>query len=418
MKFSLPLFDSDSPELNLAWRIAVGDLIGNIRLYQSGLLPQPVPCLCAGLDYSTPWTRDTAINTCFATAWLCPEVAKNSLLSLCVLRDGVPVVSGFGHDWDAAIWILGAYQYWQVTKDEDFLPLFREVSSNTLRLYENTAYDTALGLFRGPAVYGDGVAAYPDKFLTGTSCIIGCRQPMYALSTNAMFCMAYRAAGKLCRNNDYLQKATALKNAVQRHFWRADEGRYDYLAYECDAQEGLGVAFVLLSGIADGNAGEVLRNVKLTPNGIACVYPSFERYIRAGGLGRHSGTVWGFIQGFYGMALHRYGKTAEFDENLRQMASKACRDGQFSEIWHGDTGEIYGGLQEDAPDGRIRMWRSMRRQSWTASAFLALMVHGVFGCQWENGKMTAAPRLPEGVHRARIEGLGDDGQVLSVTSGE
>ena len=282
-----------------------------------------------------------------------------------------------------------------------------EVTQNTLKFYEDTEFDQTFGLFRGLAVYGDGVAAYPDKFLTGNSGIVGCKKTMYSLSTNCMFYMAYKAAARLCKDSTYAIKADELKTAVNHHFWNADTGSYDYLAHECEYQEGLGISFALLSGIADEHAEHVIDNVRLTPNGIACVYPSFERYTKLGGTGRHSGTVWGFIQGFWGLALNKYGKYRQFDENLALMAEKACRDGQFAEIWHPETGEIYGGLQEDAPDGRIREWRSMRRQSWTASAFVALIVYGLFGCEWNDGRLRTSSRLPDGVEWMRLEGLRD-----------
>ena len=97
------------------------------------------------------------------------------------------------------------------------------------------------------------------------------------------------------------------------------------------------------------------------------------------------------------------------------MAEKACRDSQFSEIYHSVTGEIYGGLQEDAPDGKIREWKSMRRQTWSATAFLALIVYGLFGCRWKDGVLHYKPRLPEGCRRMRIEGLPDaDGQAAII----
>lgn len=418
MNINLPVFESDSKELNLAWRLAIGDLLGNIKPYRAGLLEKSEPCLVAGLDYSTPWTRDTAINTCFATAWLCPQVAKNSLLSVCVIKDGKMSISGWGQDWDAAIWSLGAYQYLQVTNDTSFLPIAREVILNTLEEYEKSAFDEGCGLFKGPAVYGDGVAAYPDKFLTGNSGIVGCKRTMYSLSTNCMFYMAYKIADKL-KVGAYKQKAEELKEAVNRHFRNEAEKSYDYLAHECTYQEGLGISFAILSGIADKEyAKEVIENAKLTTHGIACVYPSFERYTDLGGLGRHSGTIWPFIQGFWGLALKKCEKYSAFDENLRIMAEKACQNGQFSEIYHSVTGEIYGGLQEDAPDGKIREWKSMRRQSWSASAFLALIVEGLFGCSWDNGVMKYDPRLPEGCKRMSLDGIPNGDKTVNISVGD
>lgn len=50
-------------EIDRAFRIALGDMVGNIQHYRSGLLEKPSPCLVAGLSYPAPWTRDTAFNT-------------------------------------------------------------------------------------------------------------------------------------------------------------------------------------------------------------------------------------------------------------------------------------------------------------------------------------------------------------------
>lgn len=60
--YSYPSFTRDNTTLNEASRIAVGNIVGNIPPYCSGLLSEERPCLMAGLDYEQPWSRDTAIN--------------------------------------------------------------------------------------------------------------------------------------------------------------------------------------------------------------------------------------------------------------------------------------------------------------------------------------------------------------------
>ena len=62
MLLNIPDIKTDSEILEKAYRIAAGDISGNITLFKSGLLKKEVPCILAGLDYDTPWTRDTAIN--------------------------------------------------------------------------------------------------------------------------------------------------------------------------------------------------------------------------------------------------------------------------------------------------------------------------------------------------------------------
>ena len=58
-----PALTATDPVIEQAYRMAVGDLIGNIIPFKDGLLEREAPAIMAGLDYNTPWTRDTAINT-------------------------------------------------------------------------------------------------------------------------------------------------------------------------------------------------------------------------------------------------------------------------------------------------------------------------------------------------------------------
>jgi len=61
-QFLYPRLHTNDPLINRAYRIALGDLMGNIQPFQDGLLEEPRPVILAGLDYDTPWTRDAAIN--------------------------------------------------------------------------------------------------------------------------------------------------------------------------------------------------------------------------------------------------------------------------------------------------------------------------------------------------------------------
>lgn len=76
MNLNIPYMETDNKLLNDAYRIAAGDIVGNIVYYQNGLLTEEKPCMIAGLDYNTPWTRDTAINIWNALSILSPEVSK------------------------------------------------------------------------------------------------------------------------------------------------------------------------------------------------------------------------------------------------------------------------------------------------------------------------------------------------------
>jgi hypothetical protein len=59
---AIPSLRTDNHAINEAFRIAIGDLMGNVQPFKDGLLERPMPVILAGLHYDTPWTRDAAIN--------------------------------------------------------------------------------------------------------------------------------------------------------------------------------------------------------------------------------------------------------------------------------------------------------------------------------------------------------------------
>lgn len=413
----IPRFESDNPDIDRAYRIAIDDLVANIELFRDGLLAEAAPCIIAGKGYDTPWTRDAAINVWNGAGLLFPEASRNTLLSV-LTRDGYGLRVG-GQYWDAVIWAVGAWHYWLYTGDRDFYELAREAVVNTLRFFEDTEYDAARGLFRGPACYGDGVAAYPDRYAAGDSFILAFRDvhpekcvnmgygmPMFTLSTNCLYCEAYRVAERMTGDAAYARKAERLKAAINGAFWDAARGTYRYLLDDegsCDAQEALGLSFALGFGIADAEqAARIVDGAIVTPNGMPCLYPSFRRY-DAYGFGRHSGTVWPHAQAFWADAAAAYRPEA-LEHELVALTRNALREGFFSEIYHPITGMPYGGAQETG--GRIRAdWVSQPRQTWSATGYLRMLLFGVLGLRFEEDGFTLSPKKLDSVGRARLTGL-------------
>ncbi len=436
----LPSFTSSSRDLNDAFRIALGDIHGNVTWYQEGLLDEPRPCLMAGLDYDTPWTRDAAINTWNACGLIREEVCRDTLLSVLTREEGRVVIGG--QYWDAMIWTVGAWEYYLFTGDEEFLRLAFEATRNSLGFFEQTELDELTGLFRGPAVYGDGVAAYPDRYVAlpdRPSGILawpranpdararrGYGIPMHALSTNCVYARAYELATRIATelgaaaDPSWIGKADALRAQIDAHFWDGERGTYRYLVDAwggCDRQEGMGIAFAMLFGIAGPDRAALLcDSTHRTAAGIPCVWPTYERYasVEPGhSYGRHSGTVWPHIQGFWADACSHAGRADLAFEELSLLARAAARDAHFTEILHPDTGLPYGGLQEGGREG-IRLWSSCRRQTWSATAFLRVILRVVFGIRPEADGLTFAPSLPPGVEEAAIDGLRYRGTPLRV----
>ena len=222
---------------------------------------------------------------------------------------------------------------------------------------------------------------------------------MKALSTNCVYFKAYEILAEMAHAlgepaKEFEEKAAAMKKAVNKNFWNEKRGSYDYLAGECDCEEGLGLAFAVLFGIADERQTALIReNTHICAHGIPCVWPTFWRYECLGGYGRHSGTIWPHIQGFWARAMHRAGHQESFEKELYLMAQKAVRDMHFSEIYHPDTGALYGGMQEQGPGGIVE-WDSRRKQTWSATAFLSLIYFEILGLTMEDGEPVFHPQLP------------------------
>jgi hypothetical protein len=419
-------FTCDNDVLTRAYEVALNDALRNVHMFQDGALTEPVRCIMAGEVYDTPWTRDAAINVWNAFALLDREVSRNTLMSVVEKAedDGYIIT---GQYWDAIIWAIGAYQYILVSGDQDFVKIAQSAIENSLAKYAREEFDAKDGLFRGPAVYGDGVAAYPDTYAKTASSGIeewadvpenrsravqkGVGIPMKALSTNCVYYEAYLILAKLNEKlgkdgSEALKKAEALKVAINKAFWNEKKGTYDYLAGECDYQEALGISYALLFGIADERQTKlVLANTKVTEQGIACVEPSFERYRKAGGFGRHSGVVWPHAQGFWARAAFEKGDHVAFESELHALTGKANRDGQFYEVYHPETGEAYGGLQEKR-DGQklvIGDWMSCPHQTWSATAYLSLIYYHFLGAAIREGEVVFKPYLPEVVNEIAVK---------------
>ena len=422
-------FTSNHGALARAIRIALGDLYGNIAPFKDGLLEHAAPVVLAGLDYDTPWTRDAAINTWNGAGLLCPAVTQNTLLSVLERADGVVRIGG--QYWDAIIWTLGAWAQYLYTGDKAFLAFALDAVRNSLMYFEANEFDAALNLFRGPACYGDGIAAYPEPYnhTNGDSCILawpecnpgqrapkGYGLPMHTLSTNCLYYQAFVLADRMAAelgvpgDSAWAGKAQALKAAINQHFWMSQLGRYRYLVDpfgNCDYTEAMGHSFALLFGIADTQQAEaVFQNQYVSAAGVPCVWPSFPRYTSDDGMsfGRHSGTVWPHIQAFWGQAAAQYGKRDLFAHELLRLTEYANRDVYFTEIYHPITGLPYGGVQELGDELRHE-WSSCARQTWSATGYLRLILQGLLGMRFDTQGVRFEPQMPEGVEFVCLQNL-------------
>ena len=421
--------------INKAFRIALGDYFTNIQPYRIDIVDTTSPVIMAGLEYGRPWTRDASINSWSAGSFITPEIARNTLLS--VLKNVNDTIRIGGQYWDAIIWVTSAWNHYLTTGDKSFLKLAYEVTLNSLTYSERTEFDENYNLFRGLG-WSDGVAAYEGKYAeTGGSSAAydwpkhnpdkvskpGYGIPMMATSTNSLYYNAYKLANKMAKELhmdtlNWSQKASKLKMAINNHLWNDSTGVYKFYIdadEESNLQETVGNAYAILFGIADERqASSIFQNQHVTPAGVPCGWPPLDRYrIDSLSYSRHNAVVWPQIQGIWVHAASKYYQPEIIFSELNNLANHAVRDMQFVEIYHPNTGEKYGGIQEK--NGEYVEWEATNRQTWSATALIGMVIYGIIGIEIDEQFIRLTPNIPKAIDNVHLTNLKIRNMFLNIS---
>lgn len=364
---------------------------------------EPARYLRAGAGYHDPWTRDAAINSWQAAAWLLPEVAADTLRMVC---DAGGRVVWDDQWWDQVMWIIGAHRVAMLTGDDAWADWAHRIGLATIERLDERCLD-ADGLYRGPAVMADGISGYPpqlhDPDRAGESFVLdhAGTDRLRCLSTNALYVWAFRVMAELAaavgaESHRWTERADALAARVRDEFWLAEQGRFGYLrtpdGRRFDEQEALGSALAILSGVAtDRQAGATLATLRRAPRGVAAVWPHYPGF-DDDRFGRHNGALWPMIMGVWAQAEASTGDAGAFGIDLRLL----CRlfegsDRDFFEVYHPVTGRPDGGWQSG------RGWRSEPDQTWSATTLIGTVLHGVAGMEQHWDRLDCRPCLPPGL---------------------
>lgn len=384
-----PVLSSSDTLLVSAFDLALRTVENNI---ENGIVK-------AGGDYGGEWTRDASINAWNAGSLIFPEESRNSLWAV-TIDDGRAV----GHQyWDKIIWVQGAYNHCMVTGD-DIEPVYR-CSATTMKELEDSVFCVERGLFNGPSVFNDGIAAYeepiPDPELAQSGSY---KHPntrhICCLSTNCIYYWAYRKLAVMaCRCGEpfkaleYCVKARKLRRAIRNTLYDKEANALYYLIdHNGDVhhfQEGLGYSFAFLSGVVSRKeASKLVEGVRVSEYGIPSICPDFKRYDKDH-PGRHNNLVWPFVNAFWADAALHAGSRDMFEFELRNLADLAINkgEGMFYEIYNPNTGLPDGGWQ----NGNV--WASCRDQTWSATGYLRMFLTDMFGLGFGKKGMTVNPDI-------------------------
>lgn len=411
----------DNTAITDAYKLAVNTVDINTR---RGIL-------AAGGDYGGEWTRDISINSWNGVNLIRPEITKNSLWSVTINKDSI------GHQyWDKIIWAIAAYNYYLVTGDRDFLVQAYICSANTMKALEKMTFDTKYGLFMGPSVFNDGIAAYPEPIFEPDNYASGVLDHknsyhIKCLSTNCIYYGAYLALINMCNvlneNNrvikTYQQKADTLKVHILKYFYNKDSNTFNYLIDQYDktdnSQEGLGISFAVIFGIIDGNkANQLIENAIVSKFGITSIYPDFPRYSKDM-PGRHNNIIWPMVNGFFAKAAVTAGDYKVFVNELNGLTHLALDEDKgnynFREIYNPYSGAPDGGYQSWGIEHPNYHWPSSRLQTWSATAFISMIYRGLIGIRLINGSLSFSPFLPDDIHFLEIKNIRYHQSCLDIT---
>jgi Mannosylglycerate hydrolase MGH1-like glycoside hydrolase domain len=350
----------------------------------------------AGQNWAQVWTRDTSYSTELACALLHPDVAKTTLLGLtqavdgigdCWYQDRCGHFAGWPNLTDAIVGAAGLWSLYEVTGDRELLRPLYDRTMRSLQRAERDAFNKELGLFSGCSSFMESDSAYPKAYADNGPKLA----KTFALSTCLLYYKGYLVAASAGESlgedvRPLRQKAARLKDAINRHFWLPEKGYYAYFIDEQGAlnprMEGLGEAFAILTGVASPQrAKQILASTPTTPWGFPCLWPQFDEwksYKTDFAHYYHNGMIWPFVEGYWAWAASSAKDAPTFGRELAALIKLSENNDTFMELYHPEDGK---------PDGSPR-------QLWSASGYLSMIYHGLFGMNFEPDGIRFEPVVP------------------------
>lgn len=431
----IPVLASANPMLQETFDSALKNLLEintvecpSERYNKTGLLDEELGLMIrAGAQYASPWTRDASVNSWNCASIIEPAVAENTLWAVCERNeDGKLILQMDDQCWDKIIWAIAAWNHYLVTGNTEFLVRAYEVVATSLSVLEKTNYSTQFGLFTGGSFFNDGITGYPKDLHdpeSSSSFVLDHQQThsIMTLSTNCIYAQAYAVAqrmAELCGDSanvmEYADKCAAVKHAINLHLWNEVRGSYDYILYpdgrKCHAQEACGISFALLFGMCDADRAEALiKNLEISPCGLASILPPFPGLFSKDRPGRHNNLIWPFINGFFITALSQFKKAALLEREINSI----CRlvknsENEFFEIYNPYNGENDGGWQVG------RHWGACHHQTWSATAYIRAIIHGLFGLTLHETGISISPCVPEGWNGLSLKNIHIRGCLVDI----
>jgi len=363
---------------------------------------KPIPCDCyvTGVKWPFVWTRDSAYSIDLALSWLDPDRARRTLeFKLSEAREpsapqGLYVVqdTGSGGSWpistDRVVWFLGARH---LLADKGFADRTYQALKDTLAQDRQYAFDNALGLYRGETSFLDWrEQTYP----TWTEKDVRFIAESFSLSTNVLHYEALALARRMADERhdataakQYEGELSALRAAIDQHFWREDRGLY--MSYfgaargpqKIEAYDLLGTALAILADIpSPARARLALANYPTWPAGSPVIWPEH----RDAAI-YHNRAIWPFVSAYALRAARKLDDPKRIAHELRSILQGAALAGSNYENYELVSGAVH--VEDGKWSGPVV---NSPRQLWSVAAMLDAVTEGVFGVDGDR----IEPKIP------------------------
>ncbi|MEJ2615691.1 MAG: hypothetical protein P8Z35_12090, partial [Ignavibacteriaceae bacterium] len=115
------------------------------------------------------------------------------------------------------------------------------------------------------------------------------------------------------------------------------------------------------------------------------------------------------VNGFFARAAIDVKSYKTFNHELFGLTHLALDEDKgnydFREIYNPNTGQPDGGYQDWGKSRRNFHWASCKLQTWSATAYISMVLNGLFGLRFSADSLSFAPYLPGKISSVELEDL-------------
>jgi glycogen debranching enzyme len=152
--------------------------------------------------------------------------------------------------------------------------------------------------------------------------------------------------------------------------------------------------------------------------GITSITPDFPRYSKEM-PGRHNNIIWPMVNGFFAKAALVAKNYKTYNHELFSLTHLALDEDKgnynFREIFNPYSGKPDGGYQAWGEERPNYHWESCKFQTWSATAYISMVINGLFGMKFNEKSLSFAPFLPEEIGSIELKDLSYRDSKLNIS---